>query len=224
MRKNLAYYEAEYEELLETQPDNVASQNETLTKISKINEGIDGWQSILDYIDTMTAQAEAGNLTRQTHLMPSKLMANAMDFDLNKVEDAEANLEVNDAISFSGGGLKVQKHPRTSRPPPSTSCLPPLPGAPGVTAVFSLLINVTVWFDIGLGFSIVTRALASKKQRLPAATFITSTGTRALLGTTTSPPLSLAAMWVQTWVARVKSTTRTQQRMARVPPPPLALS
>ncbi|EDQ87632.1 uncharacterized protein MONBRDRAFT_37822 [Monosiga brevicollis MX1] len=121
LRKNLAYYEAEYEELLETQPDNVASQNETLTKISKINEGIDGWQSILDYIDTMTAQAEAGNLTRQTHLMPSKLMANAMDFDLNKVEDAEANLEVNDAISFSGGGLKYRYESTREQEATSTS-------------------------------------------------------------------------------------------------------
>ena len=81
--------------------------NDTLTKISKVEEAIAGWQAIADYIDSTLAEAEAGNLTVLTGLMPHKLMAAAKNIDLSAAPEAADKLELYDAISFTGGGHAV---------------------------------------------------------------------------------------------------------------------
>ena len=79
----------------------------TQTKIEKVEEAIQGWQSIINYTDTTLAQAEAGELEALTKLMPHELMAAAKNLDLSDAPGAAAEMELYDAISFTGGGHAV---------------------------------------------------------------------------------------------------------------------
>jgi hypothetical protein len=81
--------------------------NASQTKIAKIQEAIQGWQSIITYIDTTLQKAEAGNLSSLTNLMPHELMAAARTLDQQLAPEAAAKLELYDAISFTGGGNAV---------------------------------------------------------------------------------------------------------------------
>ncbi|EDQ87631.1 uncharacterized protein MONBRDRAFT_33191 [Monosiga brevicollis MX1] len=106
LQNNLALAQASYDALIAEGSTNDALINETLAKVEKLTEAIDGWTDIVDYIDNITAQAAAGNLTAQTNLMPTNLMQQARDFDMSLSSNAQASLEKNNAISFSGGGAK----------------------------------------------------------------------------------------------------------------------
>ena len=107
MQTNLAAAQAEltnYE--AEASPDATLIE-ETQTKISKVEEAIAGWQTIINYTDTTLAQAEAGELTALTGLMPHSLMAAAKHLNLEDAPGAAAEMELYDAISFTGGGHAV---------------------------------------------------------------------------------------------------------------------
>jgi hypothetical protein len=80
----------------------------TETKINKVEAAIEGWLSIINYTDTTLAQAEAGELEALTKLMPHELMAAAKNLDLSDAPGAAAEMELYDAISFTGGGHAVR--------------------------------------------------------------------------------------------------------------------
>ena len=91
----------------------------TKTKIEKVEEAIQGWQAIINYTDTTLAQAEAGELKALTKLMPRELMAAAKNLDLSAAPGAAAEMEVYNAISFTGGGHAVSQVLATTDAPKS---------------------------------------------------------------------------------------------------------
>ena len=107
MQSNLKYEQKELTKL-----QNEASPDEDLisesnTKIDKLNEGIQGWTAILNYIDSILARAAVDDLEALTGLMPQELMDNAKHLDRSDAPDAAAELETYNAISFTGGGHSV---------------------------------------------------------------------------------------------------------------------
>ena len=107
MNRNLDYEQKKLAGLEgESSPDEDLI-SETNTKIEKLEEGIQGWTTILSYTDGILARAAEDDLEALTGLMPQKLMDDAKHLDMSDAPDAAAALETYNAISFTGGGHSV---------------------------------------------------------------------------------------------------------------------